>query len=115
MRTKLVHIRVTEEEHEILSSKAKVRGLSVSAYLRDVAMLDQRSVGRPVVGRSVIEHPVSIERERVKTKRARVAVEEVGKNVPIRTVEAAKESFKAGEAVDQWGMKRSLAKPCKKK
>jgi hypothetical protein len=59
-KTKMLHIRISEDEDRQLKLTAKIANMSVSEFIRKRLRLEERSVGRP--GVKEVLAPVSAEK-----------------------------------------------------
>jgi hypothetical protein len=93
-------VRVTEAELVKLDAQAKDQGLNRSAYVRRMLGL-----GTPE-GSTVVGNDSTHIETRIMSAVKSAGRQEINKN--------ALDKIKPGVSVDQWGIKRSLAKPKKK-
>jgi hypothetical protein len=114
MKTKRFEIRMTEVEFDVLASKAKREGMSMSSYVRD--LIGFKTVVRPMGRPSAGYDPESDDPRRSSiSKRTTQKFDGDAAGVAKRMGDGMIPKMKPGFGTDAFGNKVSLAKPCKKK
>jgi len=119
MKTRMVHVRLTEEEYSELVLGAEKRGLRLASFLREKLGCSVQKNGRPRKSEKKKKEPVKYDGDPAGVKKRMGAIK-VGCNCGtcsyclINKTALDLKNTKPGESVDQFGFKRSLAKPGKK-
>jgi len=119
MKDRKLQVRLTGEQYEELKALAKEEDRSVSEYVRRMIVNFGGVETKAPVSKEKCEQvmsgfdPKSDDPRRTTIKRP-ADITEQKKKVNAKAEELLKERFKPGVSVDQWGNKRSLAKPGKK-
>ncbi len=110
MKTRTIQFRLSEEEYALISGRAGNHAMPIGMFVRNccLGLLNHREPGQDGIERKGVVKKSDQKSETLVEKSARVD----GMAIVRSSVDL---HLKPGESVDQWGNKRSLAKPGGKK
>jgi hypothetical protein len=105
-----LQVRLDDAEYGILLEEAEKAGVTLSKFMRGVIRSWFEETGLPEEHR-----PENIAGIDIVLSEAVSPSEAVVVSGSVKTIHEAKRNFKPGQSVDQFGYKRDLSKPTKKK